>query len=72
MVEDTDFSGVERGRLVHQQLEPPLCIYCGSICTADQDWGVCRDCDTVSHTGCTDKLGGCPYTGCRRCPLYIP
>ena len=70
--EDTGGSGVEEGQLVHQRLEPPLCIYCGSNCASDQEWGICQECDTVAHTECAEKLGGCPSTGCRRNPLYMP
>ena len=69
---DTEGSGAGEGRLVHQKMEPSLCVYCGAICTPDQEWGICQECDTVAHAECTDKLGGCPSTGCRRSPLYIP
>ncbi len=58
-------------QIIERAQRPQLCMYCGTICASDEDWRVCDRCDTPVHEDCWELLGGCAYTGCTRCPLFV-
>jgi hypothetical protein len=59
------------GILTERALDYPECGYCGSYCDSDREWGTCPQCRDEIHTDCSEQLGGCANTECRRSPLYI-
>ena len=59
----TDLAGRDgntAGTLTQRNLDPPVCVYCGTVCASEQEVGVCANCHTLAHTECCTRLGGWP------------